>query len=155
MKISKILFPTDFSIYSEKALQDTVEYARQHNAELIILHVIEIHHAYDAYGNNLAPILYYEKIDEIREVVQKRLANLIETYKEYPAIRFRINEGNPFEEILQTEIEEDVDLIVMGSHGHTFSIFALLGSVTEKVVRKSNRSVFVLKYPKLKKNSES
>ncbi|MBP7462075.1 MAG: universal stress protein [Candidatus Delongbacteria bacterium] len=148
MKFDKILFPTDFSIYSDYALADALEFARNHQAELLLLHVIEIETSYAIYGNTLLPAFFYDRFDDMRQATEQRCKEIKERYPELN-IRYIIKEGNAFEEILQTEIEENVDCIIMGSHGHTFSLFAMLGSVTEKVVRKSTKPVMVLKYPQL------
>jgi len=150
MDIKKILFPTDFSIFSEKAFIDAVEQAKRNNAELILLHVIEIQSAYDMYGTAFIPGFFYDKFDDMRTDSEKRLSEMA---SRYPDVKMKIiiKEGTAFEEILNTEKEENVDLVIIGSHGHTISLFALLGSVSEKVVRKSSKAVLVLKYPEIKK----
>lgn len=152
MKFNKILFPTDFSIYSEYALVDALEFAKNHQAELLLLHVIEIETSYAIYGNTLLPAFFYDKFDDMRNATEKRFQEILQRYPDLN-IRYIIKEGNSFEEILQTEVEENVDCIILGSHGHTFSLFAMLGSVTEKVVRKSTKPVMVLKYPQLQNHT--
>ena len=57
----------------------------------------------------------------------------------------RIEKGIPFKEILRVEKEEDVSLIVIGSHGTSNVKEMLLGSVSEKVVRKAEKPVLVVK----------
>jgi nucleotide-binding universal stress UspA family protein len=57
----------------------------------------------------------------------------------------RIEQGLPLHEILRVEIEEDADLIVIGSHGRSNIEEMLLGSVSENVIRKSKAPVLVVK----------
>ncbi len=54
-------------------------------------------------------------------------------------------QGDPFKEIIRVAEEEDVSVIVIGSHGRTDIVEMLLGSVAEKVVRKAKRPVLVVK----------
>ena len=56
-------------------------------------------------------------------------------------------EGAPFAEIVRYAREKDVDLIVMGTHGHTGLAHVLVGSVTEKVVRKAPCPVLTVRHP--------
>jgi len=53
------------------------------------------------------------------------------------AIHREVREGSPFVEIIRFASEENMDLIVLSTHGHTGLAHVLLGSVTEKVVRKA------------------
>src|SRR5262245_58708075 len=55
--------------------------------------------------------------------------------------------GVPFQEILETAKQQQVDLIVMGMHGRTGFHYLLLGSVAEKVVRLAPCSVLVVRQP--------
>jgi nucleotide-binding universal stress UspA family protein len=59
--------------------------------------------------------------------------------------RVRIEKGIPFTEILRVEDDEDVSLIIIGSHGKSNVAEILLGSVSEKVIRKAKRPVLVMK----------
>jgi nucleotide-binding universal stress UspA family protein len=58
-----------------------------------------------------------------------------------PIIKF----GNPSNQILETAEEEEVDLIVMGSHGHGFVAGALLGSVSQRVLHQADCPVLIVK----------
>jgi len=59
--------------------------------------------------------------------------------------RVKIVIGHPFQDILKTADGEKVDLIVMGSHGKSNVREMLLGSVSEKVIRKARQHVLVIK----------
>ena len=60
-------------------------------------------------------------------------------------VKVRIERGIPFKEILRVEEEEGVSVIVIGSHGKSNVAEMLIGSVSEKVVRKSKKPVLVIK----------
>ena len=55
--------------------------------------------------------------------------------------------GNPFEQIVRYAREEKIDLIVMGTHGHSALASMLLGSVAEKVIRKAPCAVLSVRHP--------
>ena len=58
-----------------------------------------------------------------------------------------VREGSPFYEIIRYAKEQDVDLIIMGTHGRGGLVHVLLGSVAEKVVRKSPCPVLTVRHP--------
>ena len=60
-------------------------------------------------------------------------------------VRLRVETGMPVREILRVANEEDVSVIVIGSHGRSNLEEIFLGSVSEKVIRKSKQPVFVIK----------
>jgi len=60
-------------------------------------------------------------------------------------VKVRIEKGIPFRDILRIEEEEDVSVTVIGSHGKSCVQEMFLGSVSEKVIRKSNRPVLVIR----------
>ena len=60
-------------------------------------------------------------------------------------VKVKIERGIPFQIILRVEDEEDVSAIVIGSHGKSNIKEMLLGSVSEKVIRKSKKPVLVVK----------
>ena len=67
----------------------------------------------------------------------------LERFSVHPEVR----EGTPFAEIVRCARDKDIDLIVMGTHGHTGLAHMLLGSVTEKVVRKAPCPVLTVRHP--------
>jgi nucleotide-binding universal stress UspA family protein len=60
-------------------------------------------------------------------------------------VKTRIDKGVPFREILKAEQEEDISVVVIGSHGVSCIKEMLLGSVSEKVIRKSSKPVLVVR----------
>ena len=140
----KILYPTDFSDVSYKALEYVKQLRDVGTEEVVVLHVIdtrsfsvpEIHAIKELSG--LKDKVEEEAIEEANEVA-KALNDV--------GLRanVRIEKGIPFKEILRVETEEDISLIVIGSHGKSNVEEMLLGSVSEKVIRKAKSPVFVVK----------
>ena len=140
----KILYPTDFSDVAKKALDYIIQLKDAGTYEVIVLYVID--------KRNLDVLAWYgvndlltfeqdmegklsEEMGEIEDVLKKRGFE----------VKLRIERGLPFKEILRVEEEEDVSLIVIGSHGKSNIKEMLLGSVSEKVVRKAKKPVLVVK----------
>jgi nucleotide-binding universal stress UspA family protein len=140
----KILYPTDFSAGSEKAVDYLIRLKEAGTEEVIVLHVIDTRnlHIPEIYGIAQLSALGEKQAAEARRRARK-LAKKLEGYGIKTTIR--IEKGVPLQEILQVEAEEDVSLIVIGSHGINNVKEMLLGSVAEKVIRKARRPVLVVK----------
>lgn len=136
----KILFPTDFSPASDAALPHASALARGADATLIILHVEE---PALAYGSGE---LFYD-MPEINTAGLEKLLNKIHpTHPEVPVLR-RIEVGDPASEIVRVANQENVDMIVMGTHGRTGLSRLLMGSVAELVVRRARCPVLTVRQP--------
>jgi len=136
MEVSKVLWPTDFSSSAEKALPYVTDLTQKYGAEIHVLYVIEdIAHHDGWYGE-------FDKthIDKLMEwadkSAKKRLDQVCEKYlKSCPLYIKHIAVGDPAQEILKLIKEENVDLVVMASHGAKGNF--RFGSVTEKVLKNS------------------
>lgn len=129
----KILFPTDFSFSSERALEFVRALKGAGTKEVVITHVVD-----DRY---LFPYRAKEarRESEIRlEVVKKELEERGMKAKVHVPL------GAPLVKILRLSEEEDVSLIVLGSHGKGFVREMLLGSVSENIIRQAKRPVLVV-----------
>lgn len=125
----RVLAPIDFSESATAALQQASAIARQHEAELIALHVVEprIQTPYDGAGGSP---------EELREFALKSLDELLATAKLPKPPQQRLVElGPPDEQIVSYAREHSVDLIVMGTVGLSGLSRLLLGSITERVLR--------------------
>ena len=131
--LERILVPTDFSDYSRPAITYACELAERFSAELEVLHVVPpplIDGAYIAAVSEevLQPeVVAKRELDELEHPGFEQAA---------PANRV-IRMGTPFVEIVRFAKEKEIDLIVLGTHGRTGVVHALIGSVAEKVVRKA------------------
>lgn len=133
MKIFKsILVPTDFGEPAEQATALAVTFAEKFDAKLTLLHVYELPPVY-GYGEALA----WPMEDFAREA-QKSLDAALSKLKElHPRADAVLETGDASERILAVAKSRNVDLIVMGTHGRRGLAHVLLGSVAEKVVRRS------------------
>ncbi|HVY25361.1 MAG TPA: universal stress protein [Polyangiaceae bacterium] len=127
-----ILVATDFSSSSERALELAVKLATKFEAKLTLLHVWEV----PVYPYMDFVLSSAELMRNVEQAAEHRLsAALRELQERIPAARSLLKMGVPWEQILATAKEEQVDVIVMGTHGRRGVEHFVLGSVAEKVVR--------------------
>jgi universal stress protein A len=142
----QILVPTDFSTFADKALQEGLFLAKQFNARLHLLHVVE-----DIQQCAADYCLADEFIRQFRtsgvENSQLKLKSELEKYPEAKQVQTTTNVrvGRPEEEILKEEKEKKIDLIVIASHGKTGFLQYLMGSVAERVSRGAKCEVMLVK----------
>lgn len=134
----KILFPTDFSHSSDAGLSYATSLARDAGASLLIVHVEEPPAAYG--GGEM----YYGILEPDNSELWRMLREVKPTD---PAVPFehRLLRGDPAGEIVETAEKEQVEMIVMGTHGRTGLKRLLMGSVAEAVVRRAKCPVLSLK----------
>ena len=143
----KILYPTDFSDVSKNA----IEYIRQLKdsgvEELLVLHVIDERGLHYSYLYVLDEYIGDEGLKEkLKDEATKELAEIENKLKDCGfKITSRIEFGVPLKEILKAEQKEDISIIIIGSHGKSNIEEMLLGSVSEKVVRKCKKPILVVK----------
>jgi nucleotide-binding universal stress UspA family protein len=141
----KILFPTDFSDVATKALQYVKRLREVGGQEVTVLHVID--------QSNLELLSSYSTIQDfvsIEKEIEKRsseeMALVVNELKQLGFnVKERIEKGVPLRAVLKVAEEENPSVIVVGSHGKSNLEEMLLGSVSEKVVRKSKHPVLVVK----------
>ena len=142
--LNRILVPIDFSGYSRKALQYAIPFARQFNASIDLIYVVEptVYPADFSFGQVGFPAIE----DELRKRGAEELDELLirEIVRRVQARR-AIRTGKAFYEIIQYAREEKMDLIIIATHGHTGIEHALFGSTAEKVVRKAPCPVLVVR----------
>lgn len=140
----KILYPTDFSERSKKALPFLRQLKDAGAEEVVILHVVDTR---SLHIPEIFAIMDLSLLGEKQAVEAARKANLLAANLEEIGVKatVRIEKGIPFKEILKLEKEENVSLIVIGSHGTSNVEEMLLGSVSEKVIRKAKNPVLVIK----------
>lgn len=137
INLKKILVPVDFSESSHKALTYGVSLSDNYGAELHLFNAIDDR----LYDDNLFMLYAEQEVRETRQKVtnehlDKLLAEVKKTHPNLNTIKI-IRMGIAFIEIIKYAQEEEIDLIIMGSHGHTGISHLLIGSTTEKVVRKA------------------
>ena len=144
--INKVLVPIDFSDYSKSALRYAVNFAKSFNAEIILIYVVEpvIYPPDFSMGQIAMPSINTEWDDRAKDELQKLAkSEIIGAVK----VKTIIKTGKPFVEIIETAKEENVDLIIIATHGHSGVEHILFGSTAEKVVRKAPCPVLTLREP--------
>jgi nucleotide-binding universal stress UspA family protein len=142
--LKRILVPIDFSDHSKNALRYAITFAKQFQAELFLIYVVEptVYPADFSFGQVSIPS--FEK--ELRERGKQELEQLVATYTEGKvSARTIVKTGKPFLEIINIAKKEEVDLIIIATHGHTGVEHILFGSTAEKVVRKAPCPVLSLR----------
>ena len=147
LQFRKILVPTDFSGNAKAALAHARELAKKYDAEVLLVHVLEPP-VYPAMTFGAGAVTLPALQDEMRSVANEQLDKRVAELKASGVnVRGVMREGSPFAEIVGLAAEEDVDLIAIATHGHTGLKHLLLGSTTEKVVRKAACPVLTVRVP--------
>jgi len=138
----RILVPTDFSEISLTALDHARFLAERFSSTLHLLHVLEDPLA----GLDLTEgySLPNDFLKQLKDRAAARLADLIAPNERVGFhVQWTVREGSPFVEIVRYAREQNVGLIVLGTHGRGPVAHLLLGSVAEQVVRKAHCPVLV------------
>jgi len=152
LNLKKILYPTDFSEYSLAALPYAAVLAQQNDAQLYCLHVVEMPKEEHLIGDYMVPLnVPHVPEDKILRTARTRLERFVsEHLSEIDNVTPRVLTGTPFVEIIRYARDQFIDLIVIGTHGHSALAAMLLGSVAEKVVRKAPCPVLTVRDPRHK-----
>ena len=148
--VKKLLVPVDFSEPSAEAMAWAKSLAKKAKSELVLLHSIEW--AFEIQRRVETGVFSDNEYEtQIRGEIAARLESLSEDFRrDKVSLSIDLTEGKPAIEIIRAINRFDVDLIVMGTHGRTNSSNVLIGSVAEKVARKSSCPVLTVKLPSFK-----
>ena len=144
INLRRILVPIDFSEHSKNALKYAIPFAQQFKASIDLIYVVEptIYPADFSFGQigfpNVEDELRVRGSDELDNLIKSEIAGKISARK-------IVRTGKPFYEINQYALEEDIDLIIIATHGHYGMEHILFGSTAEKVVRKAPCPVLVVR----------
>lgn len=127
IRVARVLYPTDFSSYSNLAYFHAVALAEAHGASLTVAYV-------RAPGEPGAA--WQGQLEQVRPA-NPRIA-----------VHHVLLAGDPAAEIIRYAADAGVDLIVIGTHGRTGADRPVMGSVAERVMREAGCSVLVVKLPK-------
>ena len=160
---TSILVPVDFSVYSTVALHYAADIATCFGSSLIVLHVmaheVTTHAVHHRLGQGRMPLLgaggqaephemppeAEEEVTDLREQAYTALQAFLPPQFARHAVELRAVTGSPFERILETAVRARVALIVLGTHGRTGLLHAMMGSVAERVVRLAPCPVLTVK----------
>lgn len=147
--IKKILVPTDFSDLSVEAVRYAMSLSEMYGADLVLFHAVDD-----------APVLAFHTmeltsdfvLDDTAKTAERHLEEFARSHdiRSHYGLSLVIRRGNPYDEITRYASEENVDLIVMATHGRTGLAHVLLGSVAEKVVQHADIPVLTIKPAKIR-----
>ncbi len=139
IRIQKILYPTDFSSYSNQAYFHAISLAEKHGAALTVVFV---------YNPEAPPTDGSRGAREVDRKFWREQLEQIRPLDPHINVRHVFLEGDPATEIVRYARECGCDMIVLGTHGRTGMERLLLGSVAEHVLRDAACSVMVVKLPR-------
>jgi nucleotide-binding universal stress UspA family protein len=147
--MKKILVPTDFSKISQTAIEVAADIASRAKAELILLNVVEeaTGSSFNIEGQVADSTNWEDKLFTMKliEKSKKQMAKILEDPKlDGVKVRQELRMGTPFHGMQTIIKEHKVDLVVMGTSGHSKLEEMIIGSNTEKVVRNSNCPVLTV-----------
>jgi nucleotide-binding universal stress UspA family protein len=142
MQLHKVLVAMDFSDHASHALGWGASLAGRYGARIILLHVIPATvEEVATHGSE-----WEQVIIDLTAKVEAQLEEIALTdLKEHLPVDVKVAVGKPAEEILRVAREDTVDLIIMGTHGHTGLHHFLLGSTAETVLRTAPCPVFMVR----------
>lgn len=144
MKIKRVLIPTDFSPFAEAALDQALFWARLFDAEIHLLHVIALHSATD-------PDASFPELGDLHDHLERFATGQLAKLRERDGAEglrlhtARIRAISAAPGIVSYAQEQEVDLIVMGTHGRRGVRRFLLGSVTEEVIRTAHCPILTIR----------
>lgn len=145
LPLKKVLCPIDFSEHSLKALPNAVELAKKFGAEL---HVVNVIAPFPVLPATPHPIGFNVQVYE-DELADNSMENLKEvTEKHVPddvKAEYKILKGDPSSEIIEYSDENNIDLIILTTHGSGALRHLIFGSVAEKILRHANCPVLTIR----------
>jgi len=153
MEIKTILFPLDLTENSSKILPYVLSVSEKYDSTIYLLHVVPDFQKWaKEYISHTSP---YASLDmfkkEALEGAEKAMDRVCEEQlQSCPNFQRRVVSGDPATEILKTIETEDIDMVIMGTHGRKGLEHIILGSVAENVVKKSPVPVMTINPYKVK-----
>lgn len=147
MEVKRILFPTDFSEGSAHAVPYVADLTKHYGAKVYVVHVV-----YDivrSTGWYVPHISLDELYKDIEANAMKELEkSCMEELRGYKEMECRVLKGIPHEEILKFAEDNNIDMIVMGTHSRKGLDRVIFGSTAERVVRNAHCSVLTVGAPR-------
>ena len=139
----RILIPTDGSDQAKPAVEMALGLAETHGATLHVLFIVDQPTTVSGMGEGFSGL--DDLLDALEERGHQATTAIVERAREQDIeTTAAVRRGNPHDDILSYAEDNDIDVIVMGTHGRTGVKRALLGSVTENVVRHSEIPVLTV-----------
>ncbi|MDH4128331.1 MAG: universal stress protein [Spirochaetota bacterium] len=147
IELKNILCPIDFSDYSYNALRYAVILAEQFNSKIHVIHILPIlpfSHVPYHYHDDILVIEEKAKLSAEEELIKISNEKIPSNLQKCTQL---IKDNNPFVGITNYAKENNIDLIVISTHGYGGLKHTLFGSTAERVVRKSSCPVLTIKHP--------
>jgi nucleotide-binding universal stress UspA family protein len=145
IRIVRILVPLDFSEQAAAVLEWAAHLAEQHGSRVLLLHAYHLPVEFQQLeGAYLPPDFWSNVKSEAEQSLQRYAGELQARGLRVEAI---VREGYPASVIVDEAQSQRVDLIVIGTHGHSGLKHMLLGSIAERVVQKAPCPVLTVKAP--------
>jgi len=160
-QISKILFATDLSKNSVYAFYYAIHMANRDKAKIVILHAVEplprMLVSFGDFEHQVAKVRWEETVKKFKERIQD-ISVKVDARMGLSSVdlvsNILIRLGQPVEEILKVAEEEDCDVIVLGTHSKGFLKQTFLGSVSNSVLLRTRKPVFVVPLPSEEINAD-
>jgi nucleotide-binding universal stress UspA family protein len=153
-QINKILYATDLSKNSSYAFFYATDMAKRRGAKIVIIHVMEPIPSYAEVYAGVTEEMKQKQRDETVENLKKHLQEFCKKAEAQigpPCVelvsKILVPVGHPPEEILNAADKENCDVIVVGSHGKGFLAHTFLGSVSNAVLHRTRKPVFIIPLP--------
>ena len=158
-KIEKILYATGLGAGAPYVFRYALTLARQHDAQIIAVSALE---PLSNFAQSLVELhisherseeMHLQAQEQVKERLRERIATLceqecsVDQQCSHRVSKILIEEGQPDRAILKVARENDVDLVIMGSHRHTAIGDAVLGTTTHKVLHSASQPVLVVRIP--------
>ncbi len=146
VNFSRILIPVDFSVHSLQAMRKALEIFQPFSPQFYLLHVFEEPTFLYEGVVEIGTLEFFHRIEELEAEAENRIEKIVEEYKNKGFnIESIFIKGRPWEKILETAREKQVDLIAMSSHGSSETFSILMGSTAHKVITKCKCNVMIFK----------
>ena len=149
IEIKKILFPLDLTENSSKILPYVLSVSEKYNSQIYLIHVVQ---DLNKWGKLYVPHPSLDKFqEEAIKNAEKAMDKICENQlQSCPNFQKRVVSGDTVDEILKIIESENIDLLIMGTHGRKGLEHVIFGSVAENVVKKSPVPVLSINPYKLK-----
>jgi nucleotide-binding universal stress UspA family protein len=149
VQVKKMAFSTDFSENADQAFELAFDLAKKYRARLFLVHVVPPlvfpSPTMEEFISEQANYQFIEQV--IQRSMEQMESSYVQRMGDYNDVQVRVLSGHPASELLNFIDQEQLDLIVMGTHGFTGLAHFFLGSTAEKVVRRANCSVLTVRAP--------
>ncbi len=149
-EIKKILFPVDFTTATDKILPFVKDMVRAFNAKLYIMHVIRSPEEFA--GFEMGPAWYAALEKDLKEGAEKSMRRLVaEQLEDLGDVETKIEVGDIVDTIIGFVNDNDIDMIIIGTHGRKGLEKVMFGSVAEGVIKDAPCPVLTINPYKIKK----